>query len=174
MNLRLHMLWGGSPWWRHQMKTFSCYWPFVRGIESPHKGQWRGALMFCLICAWTNGWVNNGDSGDLRDHHTHFDVTVINKPMSSIPLFSPFFSRMKTFVTYWISCLHLTGVPTAVTYEHDMKKLADTSIISYIWITEKSINGALVPPTPNSKHYQEYSSWQSVRIWCKWADIALK
>ena len=33
--------------WRH----FSRYWPFVRGIyrpsmNSPHKGQWRGALMF--------------------------------------------------------------------------------------------------------------------------------
>ena len=26
--------------------------------EFPHKGQWRGALIFCLICAWTNGWVN--------------------------------------------------------------------------------------------------------------------
>ena len=37
-------------------KYFPCYWPFVRGIHrspvnSPHKGQWRGALMFSLICA---------------------------------------------------------------------------------------------------------------------------
>ena len=36
---------------------FPLYWPFVRGIHrssvnSPHKGQWRGALMFSLICAW--------------------------------------------------------------------------------------------------------------------------
>ena len=36
--------------WKH----FSRYWPFVRGIHrspvnSPHKGQWRGALMFSLI-----------------------------------------------------------------------------------------------------------------------------
>ena len=43
-------------WWRLQMKPFPCYWPFVRGIHrspvnSPHKGQWRGALMFSLICA---------------------------------------------------------------------------------------------------------------------------
>ena len=35
--------------WKH----FPCYWPFVRGIHrspvnSPHKGQWRGALMFTL------------------------------------------------------------------------------------------------------------------------------
>ena len=43
-------------WWRHQMETSPRYWPFVRGIHrwpvnSPHKGQWRGALMFPLICA---------------------------------------------------------------------------------------------------------------------------
>ena len=47
--------------------------PFVRGIyrsqvNSPHKGQWRGALMFPLICAWINGWVNNRRAGDLRRH----------------------------------------------------------------------------------------------------------
>ena len=52
------------PWWRHQMQTFSRHWPFVRGIHgspvnSPGKGQWRGAFMFSLICAWLNGWVNN-------------------------------------------------------------------------------------------------------------------
>ena len=38
--------------WKH----FPRYWPFVRGIhrspaDSPNKGQWRGALMFSLICA---------------------------------------------------------------------------------------------------------------------------
>ena len=45
-------------------KPFSQYWPFVRGIhrlpvDSPYKGQWREALMFSLICAWTYGWTNN-------------------------------------------------------------------------------------------------------------------
>ena len=54
-------------------KNVSRYWPFVRGIRrspvnSPHKGQWRGALMFSLTCAWTNGWTNNRDAGDLRRH----------------------------------------------------------------------------------------------------------
>ena len=38
--------------WKHLQR----YWPFVRGIHrspvnSPHKSQWRGALMFSLICA---------------------------------------------------------------------------------------------------------------------------
>ena len=39
-----------------EWKQFPRYWPFVRGIHrspvnSLHKGQWRGAFMFSLICA---------------------------------------------------------------------------------------------------------------------------
>ena len=63
-------------------KCFPRNWLFVRGIprspvNSPHKGQWRGALMFSLICVWINGWVNNCEAGDLRRHRAHYDVTVI-------------------------------------------------------------------------------------------------
>ena len=46
-------------------------------VNSPHKGQWRGALMFSLFCAWTNGWVNNRDPGDLRRHRAHYDINVM-------------------------------------------------------------------------------------------------
>ena len=67
-------------------KKFPCYWPFVRGIHrspvnSLHKGHWRGALMFSLICAWINGWLDNLDAGDLRRHRAHYDVIamIINK-----------------------------------------------------------------------------------------------
>ena len=64
--------------WKH----FPRYWPFVRGIHrspvnSPHKGQWRGALMFSLICVWINGWVNNREAGDLRRYRAHYNVTVM-------------------------------------------------------------------------------------------------
>ena len=64
--------------WKH----FPRYWPFVRGIHrspvnSPHKGQWRGALMFSLIRARINGWVNNGEAGNLGRHRTHYDVIVM-------------------------------------------------------------------------------------------------
>ena len=64
-------------------KHFPRYWTFVRGIhrspvDSPHKGQWRGTLMFSFIYAWTNGWVNNRDAGDLRHHRAHYDVTVMS------------------------------------------------------------------------------------------------
>ena len=55
-----------------KLKHFPRYWPFVRGIHrspvnSPHKGQWRGAVMFTLICVWKNGCVNNREAGDWDD-----------------------------------------------------------------------------------------------------------
>ena len=46
-------------------------------VNSPHKGQWRGALMFSLICIWINGWVNNREAGDLRRHRGHYGVSVM-------------------------------------------------------------------------------------------------
>ena len=86
-----------SIWWRHhenviiplinkctmekqshddviKWKRFPRNWPFVREIHRspvnfPHKGQWRGALMFSLIYAWINDWVNNHEAGDLRRQH---------------------------------------------------------------------------------------------------------
>ena len=53
--------------------------PDHRWLNYPHKGQWRGALMFCLIRAWINGWVNNREIGDLRPHRAHYDVIVMHK-----------------------------------------------------------------------------------------------
>ena len=35
--------------------------------------------MFSLICTWINGWVNNGEAGDLRRYRAHYDVTVMPK-----------------------------------------------------------------------------------------------
>ena len=70
-----------------QWKYFSRDWPFVSGIhrwpvDSLHKGQWRGALMFSLISVWTNGYVNSRDAGDLRRHRgslwRHYNGFVIH------------------------------------------------------------------------------------------------
>ena len=65
-----------------KLKHFRRYCPFVWGIRrspvnSPRKGQWGGALMFSLICAWTNVWINNRYAGHLRRHRAHYDVTVM-------------------------------------------------------------------------------------------------
>ena len=68
--------------WKH----FPRYWPFVWGIRrspvnSHHKGQWRGGLIFSLICAWINAWVNNREADDLRRHRAHYDVTVMRSEL---------------------------------------------------------------------------------------------
>ena len=65
-----------------EWKPLPGYWPFERGIHrspvnSPHKGQWHGALMLSLICAQMNSWVNTREAGDYRCHHAHYDVTVM-------------------------------------------------------------------------------------------------
>ena len=53
--------------WKH----FPRYWPFVQGIHrspvnSPHKDQRSGALMFSMIYAWIYSWAKNGEAVDLR------------------------------------------------------------------------------------------------------------
>ena len=69
-------------WWHHQMETFFALLAFCAGnhrspVNSPLRGQWRRALMFSLICACTNSWVNNRDAGNLRRHCAHYDVIVM-------------------------------------------------------------------------------------------------
>ena len=83
-NYIYYHMWNNYPFhddvnkWKH----FPRYWPFVRGIHrspvnSPHKGQWRGALIFTLIWARINSWVNNCEAGDLRRNLAHYDVIVM-------------------------------------------------------------------------------------------------
>ena len=65
------------------METFSALLALCAGnspvpVNSPHKGQWRGALMFSLICAWISVWVNNREDCDWRHHRGHYDVNVMN------------------------------------------------------------------------------------------------
>ena len=88
--------------WKH----FPRYWPFVRGIHqslvnSPHKVLWLGTLMFSLICAWTNSWVNNQYAGDLRHHHAHYDFTVMPCPHVRMRL-----DLEMQFITIWMYSLY--------------------------------------------------------------------
>ena len=63
----------------YRMETCCALLAHVRGIHpspvnSLHKGHWRGALMYSLICARINSWINNREAGDLRRHRAHYDV----------------------------------------------------------------------------------------------------
>ena len=76
------------------METFSALLAICAG-NSPvsgefpaHKGQWRGALMFSLICVWINGWVNNREADYLRRHRADCDVIVMTiSNMDAIQLY---------------------------------------------------------------------------------------
>ena len=91
-------------------KHFLRYWPFVWGIHrspvnSPHKGQWRRALMFSLICAWIKRWVNNREAGDLRCHRAHYDVIVMRQSTNQSVCTNRHYSRL---------CFHQTGHVTTL------------------------------------------------------------
>ena len=57
----------------------------IKWKHFPHKGQWHGALMFSLICAWINGWANNREAGDLRRHRVNYDVIVMEYRQICLP-----------------------------------------------------------------------------------------
>ena len=89
-------------------KHFPLYWPFVRGIHrspvnSPHKGQWRGALIFSLIGGWMNDWVNNREAGDLRRYRAHYDVSVMVGPDQNGCHLTDDIAWMKIISTIWYS-----------------------------------------------------------------------
>ena len=98
--------------WKHFPRL--SYWPFMLGIHRssvnfPHKSQWRGTLMFSLICAW----VNNREAGDLRRHRAHCYVTgmiVIQNQykITALVLFMCYIWRLQ-FVHTPIS--HLLNIP---------------------------------------------------------------
>ena len=108
--------------WKH----FPRYWPFVQGIHrspvsSPHKGQWRRAFKFSLICSWINGWVNNGEAGKLRRHRARYDVIVMDWCVrTTVPIAKP---KYMIFIL-WI--LHsLTGKTYGLLYPCSVIEVMD-------------------------------------------------
>ena len=82
-----------SSWWRHQMKTFSSLLALCDG-NPPVTGGFPSQKPVTriydvpLICAWANGWAKTRDSGDLKRHRAHYDVTLM-------------FYVMTTFTRLW-------------------------------------------------------------------------
>ena len=64
--------------WKHFPRNCPFVWKIQWSpVNSPYKGRWCGTLMFSLIFAWTNSWINNRDAGDLRRRCAHYDVTAM-------------------------------------------------------------------------------------------------
>ena len=120
-------------WWLHvyhiwkphddviKWKHFPRYWPFVWGIHrspvnSPPNGQWRGPLMFSLVCAWTYCWVNNRYAGDLI------------RPITSPTNWQLFYSLLKPcpLVTCW--CIHPEVTTTVYHLIHQLPSISNYCI----------------------------------------------
>ena len=69
-------------WWRHLMDTFSVLLEFTSHRWIPLTK--ASDVKLSMIWAWSNGWVNNGDAGDLRHHHAHYDVTVMGNVFQNV------------------------------------------------------------------------------------------
>ena len=111
--------------WKH----FPRYWPFVGGIRrspvnSPHKGQWRGALIFSLICAWKKNkhWVNTREAGDflILSHQYHI-----------LPLFT-FLISFSIIALQWCHCNAMI--------EHEIRKVNSGRIWYWCDRIRKAIN----------------------------------
>ena len=126
--------------WKH----FPRYWPFVWAIHRspvncPHKGQWHGALMFSLICAWINNWVNSREDGDLRRHRAHYDIIVTDCPVcphmisSSCLTWATQTSKIPSAIC--LTCHHIVPKATAA------KGRTSTGAAKYEGLVESAIGG---------------------------------
>ena len=117
--IRCHTQQYHSAWWRHQMETFSALLAFCEGnhlspVYSPPKGQWRGALMFSLICAWTNGWANAQVANDLSRLWAHYDVNVMDKACMTLFGIRIFLIISTTFTGCHVAAHRSQNIPDVV------------------------------------------------------------
>ena len=61
--------------WKH----FPRHRPFVRRMQIPLT-KLSDAELWCFLWSapWINGWVNNREAGDVRQHRAHYDVIVMS------------------------------------------------------------------------------------------------
>ena len=123
------------------METFSALLGLCTGnspvpVNFPRKGQWHGALMFSLICAWTNDWVNSCDPGDLRRHRGHYDVNVMEHQYANVV---SIFARFVILNQLWMltkTCVsHLVGNKTRTHGTRIIGFTKDCSLIPNIMTT---------------------------------------
>ena len=133
-------------WWRHQMETLSEQLALCAGnspvpVNSPHKGQWRGALMFSLICVWINGWVNNREVGDLRRHRGHYDVIVMNRQPEAYPWrwdlksFCKLKIRLMIFLRHW----NIAALTKRLTKQSGIIKISASTLCKLSTMSDRSV-----------------------------------
>ena len=145
--------------WKH----FPRYWPFVRGIHrwpvnSRHKGQWCGALMFSLICIWKNSWISNHEAGDLRRYRAHYDVIVMKLPRQTT-----FLIPLHCQACYIIFNMHNAGPNMADPSGNPVKQL-------WSWPLLGHLHKDIIEHGARLLIYSEINmiSWLTWHLWCLW------
>ena len=100
-------------------------------MDSPHKGQWRGVLMFSLMCAWTNGWENNRDASDLGRHDSHCDVTLMYILNESWCLVGYLPTWNKVFLLLFVDSIYGCPISKWATVTPDMACLSIHQIVEF-------------------------------------------
>ena len=110
------------------METFFALLAICKGNSpvpnSLHKDEWRGALLFSLICVWINGRVNNREAGAFRCYRVHYDVSVMNINFTHCGLVTPY--GVRHLVLYWFRCLLDTQL---------VKSWIQLSVLTYFQLT---------------------------------------
>ena len=142
-------------------KPFSRYWPFERGIHRspvnfPHKAQWCGALMFSLICVWINGWVNNGEAGDLRRYRALYDVIVMIYMLWKIMSYQQI--RITLLTSYSIITWRYKAIRwDSMQYTHRKKFLLLAINLIYVCSSDDVIKGDIAKShSPSSKTFHHF------------------
>ena len=136
-----------TTWNGNIFRVIGPLWGEFTGPGIPHKGQWRRALMFSLICAWIHGWVNNRGAGDLRRHRAHWrhcniwlkwaDIVVVI--YSVMDAFNPILYSLwdirilndviPTFMTQSVFPSKCTNVPLSSPWGVDMGCLSSNEMV---------------------------------------------
>ena len=107
-------------------------------------GQWRASLVFSLICAWINGWVNNREAGDLRRHHPHNGFRHFLDSMHPDPNRSRFWIPSYISLLFIIMCfLHHQGKVNewwCLTIEKKCGEMLKNACLHLIYSTARRIS----------------------------------
>ena len=134
--------------WKH----FPRYWSFVMmtssygnifrvtghlcreftPVNSPHKGRWRRALMFSLICVWINCWLNNGEAGDSRRYRVHYDVTIMVKWIHRSPMDSLHIGQWRGAFMFSLMCAWTNDWANSL-YAGDLRRHGAYCDVTLMW-----------------------------------------
>ena len=119
--------------WRMQkdMDTFPRHWPYVvksigHRLSPVWNGQWREALMFSLMCIWTNCWANSWVAGDLRRHGAHAASLPTMATLAWITL------KLVITMTSWWARWRLKSPASTVYSDADQRKHQSSASLEQI------------------------------------------